>query len=77
MPVKSDERRRSDLDFIRVDEEAFLACPERVGRLRGHGTHGRYRCGADGCGLERCRFTVLFMGDQVPTPPRATFAMAM
>ncbi len=28
MPVKSDERRRSDLDFIRVDEEAFLACPE-------------------------------------------------
>ena len=27
MPA-SDERRRSDLDFIRVDEEAFLACPE-------------------------------------------------
>ncbi|STM16406.1 mannose-1-phosphate guanylyltransferase [Escherichia coli] len=48
-----------DLDFIRVDEEAFLACPEESGGLRSHGTYGRCRCGADGCGLERCRLLVL------------------
>ncbi len=66
-----------DLDFIRVDEEAVSRLPRRVGGLRGHGTYGRCRCGADGCGLERCRFPGPLYGRSVPTPPRATFATAM
>lgn len=76
MPVKSDERRRSDLDFIRVDEEAFLACPEES---------------VDYAVMERTADAVVVpmdagwsdvgsgphYGKLAPTPPRATFATAM
>ncbi len=76
MPVKSDERRRSDPDFIRVDEEAFRLSG-RVGRLRGHGTHGRCQvvvpmdAGWSDVGLGSSLWEI------APTPPRATFATAM
>lgn len=66
----------SDLDFIRVDEEAFLACPEES---------------VDYAVMERTADAVVVpmdagwsdvgsgphYGKLAPTPPRATFAMAM
>ncbi len=55
-----------DLDFIRVDEEAFS--PARKSRWITQSWNVRQMlCGADGCGLERCRFLVLFMGDSAHT----------
>lgn len=65
-----------DLDFIRVDEEAFLACPEES---------------VDYAVMERTADAVVvpmdagwsdvgsgpLYGRSVPTPPRATFATAM
>lgn len=41
-----------------MDEERFIPSG-RVDWIRGH---GRGRCGADGCGLERCRFLMLHYG---------------
>ncbi|SPW58027.1 mannose-1-phosphate guanylyltransferase [Escherichia coli] len=56
-----------DLDFhCRVDEEAFSPARKSRWIYAGHGTYGRCRCGADGCGLERCRLLVLIMGNQRP-----------
>lgn len=51
-----------DLDFIRVDEEAFLACPEEsVDYAVMERTADAVVVPMDG--LERCRLLVLIMGN--------------
>ena len=46
---------RRDSDFVRLDKEAFAACPGEFDRLRGHGAHQARRGGAGPHGLERSR----------------------
>ncbi len=66
-----------DLDFIRVDEEAFLACPEEsVDYAVMERTADAVVVPMD-AGWSDVGSLGLHYGRSAPTPPRATFATAM
>ena len=59
---KAFDGAHKDLDFFRLEEAAFAACPSEFYRLRRDGAHQRCRCRAGRNRLERCRFLVRIMG---------------
>ncbi|VTP71123.1 Mannose-1-phosphate guanylyltransferase 1 [Leclercia adecarboxylata] len=59
-----------DLDFIRVDEAAFLACPEESVDYAVMERTADAVVRPNGCWLERRRLLVFTVGDQRPDPGR-------
>ena len=60
------EKRAADLDFLRLDAEAFAACPSGLDRLRGHGKDGPRGGSADRHRLERRRLVDHAVGGRAP-----------